>query len=91
MLSRNAGGTGLLSIFTPEPGPSFTSIRNSPGCSSSAPGLFVHTGYSAYGLTMGLAGGEMLADLMTGQPPKVDPSPFRLGRFAKGETIVPRL
>ncbi len=55
------------------------------------PGLFIHTGYSAYGLTMGLAGGEMLADLMTGREPTVDPTPFRLDRFAPGRKILPRL
>jgi hypothetical protein len=43
MLSRNAGGTGLLRTFTPEPGPSLTSIRKSPGCSSAPPGLSVQT------------------------------------------------
>ncbi len=44
------------------------------------PGLFVASGVY-FGLTMGPAAGEMMADLVTGAPPKVDPAVFRLARF----------
>lgn len=51
------------------------------------PGLFVTTGYSAYGLTMALAGGELLADLMTGRTPRIDGRPYRHSRFTDGSKL----
>jgi D-amino-acid dehydrogenase len=40
------------------------------------PGLWVNTGFGAGGLTMGPLAGELLADLVLGRAPAVDPSPF---------------
>jgi len=51
------------------------------------PGLYLNTGYSAYGLTLGLAGGQLLAELMTGRAPGVDAHPFRYQRFIDGSRL----
>lgn len=40
------------------------------------PGLFVNTGFGAGGLTMGPVAGELLADLVLGERPALDLSPF---------------
>lgn len=50
------------------------------------PGLFVGTGFY-YGLTMGPAAGEALADLVTGRKPQFDLSLYRLDRFSDGSPI----
>lgn len=44
------------------------------------PGLFIGSGFS-FGLTMGPAAGQVLAELVTGATPSVDLAPFRLTRF----------
>lgn len=44
------------------------------------PGLFVTSGFT-FGLTQGPAAGELMADLVAGDKPKIDPSPYRLDRF----------
>lgn len=45
------------------------------------PGLLVNTAHS-FGMTQGPAAGEMIADMITGATPKVDPKPYRFSRFA---------
>jgi glycine/D-amino acid oxidase-like deaminating enzyme len=47
------------------------------------PGLYLGTGM-LYGLTMAAAAGEALADLITGERPKFDITPYRYERFADG-------
>ncbi|HEY1933431.1 MAG TPA: FAD-binding oxidoreductase [Acetobacteraceae bacterium] len=47
------------------------------------PGLFVATGFSGHGFGIGPGAGRLMADLVAGDPPVVDPSPFRLERFAR--------
>lgn len=44
------------------------------------PGLFVACGFT-YGLTQGMGAGDLLACLMTGTTPKVDPAPYALSRL----------
>lgn len=51
------------------------------------PGLYFGTGFY-YGLTMGPAAGEALADLVTGQTPKFDLSPYRHSRFIDGGKLI---
>jgi glycine/D-amino acid oxidase-like deaminating enzyme len=46
------------------------------------PGFFIATGFSGHGFGIGPAAGRLMADLVTGAPPVVDPAPFRLSRFA---------
>lgn len=49
----------------------------------SIPGLFIGTGM-LYGLTTSAATGEILADLITGEKPKVDITPYRYERLVDG-------
>lgn len=43
-------------------------------------GLFVNTGHGQLGWTMATGSAQLLADLMCGSPPAIDPAPFRVGR-----------
>jgi glycine/D-amino acid oxidase-like deaminating enzyme len=52
------------------------------------PGLTVAAGFSGHGFGIGPAAGRLAAELTTGQPPIVDPTAFRLGRFSDGSTLV---
>ncbi|RAH99830.1 amino acid dehydrogenase [Acuticoccus sediminis] len=44
-------------------------------------GLFVNFGHHHLGFTMGPATGRLLAEVMTGETPYTDPSPYSLDRF----------
>ena len=46
------------------------------------PGLWLDFGHHHLGLTLGPITGRLLADLMTGETPFVDPAPFKAERFA---------
>jgi glycine/D-amino acid oxidase-like deaminating enzyme len=54
---------------------------------SHMPGFFVATGFSGHGFGIGPGAGRLMADLVAGDRPVVDPAPFRLGRFPR--TQVP--
>jgi len=45
------------------------------------PGLWLDSGHHHLGLTLGPVSGRLLAQLMTGEAPLVDPAPFRAERF----------
>ena len=45
------------------------------------PGLFVSTGFSGHGFGSGPGGGRLMSELVRGETPCVDPTPFRLTRF----------
>lgn len=45
--------------------------------------VFLNTGHYRYGLTMAPAAAELLADLMTGQSPALDPHPYAWAAFAR--------
>ena len=47
------------------------------------PGLWLDFAHHDLGLTLGPISGRLLAELMSGEPPVVDPTPFRAERFAK--------
>ena len=47
----------------------------------SLPGFFLATGFSGHGFGIGPAAGRLAADLVAGDPPVVNPTPFRFGRF----------
>lgn len=51
---------------------------------SSVPGLIISTGYSGHGFGIGPGAGKLTADLASGKPPVVDPTPFRFSRFTDG-------
>jgi glycine/D-amino acid oxidase-like deaminating enzyme len=50
----------------------------------SLPGFFISTGFSGHGFGIGPGAGRLMADLVAGDAPVVDPAPFRFGRFADG-------
>ncbi|MDT8872240.1 FAD-binding oxidoreductase [Komagataeibacter rhaeticus] len=47
----------------------------------SLPGFYLATGFSGHGFGIGPGGGRLIADLVSGRTPVVDPTPFRFGRF----------
>jgi glycine/D-amino acid oxidase-like deaminating enzyme len=50
----------------------------------SLPGLILATGFSGHGFGIGPGAGHLVADLVLGRRPIVDPSPFRYERFIDG-------
>ena len=52
----------------------------------SVPGLNLLTGFSD-GLTQGPGAGKLMADLITGQKPQIDPSPYRYERYIDGTRL----
>ncbi len=53
------------------------------------PGLFLATGFSAHGFGLGPGAGRLVADIVTGKAPCVDPAPFRYKRFIDGTRLKP--
>jgi len=51
------------------------------------PGFFIATGFSGHGFGIGPGAGRLMADLVSGAPPIVDPAPYRFGRFSDGSKI----
>ncbi len=51
------------------------------------PGFHIATGFSGHGFGIGPGAGRLMADLVTGRMPVVDPTPFRLSRFSDGSRI----
>jgi glycine/D-amino acid oxidase-like deaminating enzyme len=47
------------------------------------PGFFIGTGFSGHGFGLGPGAGRLMADLVAGDAPLVDPAPFRLDRFRR--------
>ncbi|NVO23335.1 NAD(P)/FAD-dependent oxidoreductase [Donghicola mangrovi] len=64
-------------------------ISDTSGVKNGIQGLFVATGFSGHGFGLGTGAGRLAADLITGQGPCVDPTPFRLSRFSDGSKISP--
>jgi glycine/D-amino acid oxidase-like deaminating enzyme len=54
----------------------------------SLPGFFIATGFSGHGFGIAPGAGRLMADLVTGAAPVVDPHDFRLSRFTDGSRIV---
>ncbi len=46
------------------------------------PGLILAAGFSGHGFGIGPGAGHLVADLVTGAQPVVDPAPYRVARFA---------
>ncbi len=51
------------------------------------PGFFMASGFSGHGFGIGTAAGRLMADLVTGRTPLVDPAAFRFNRFSDGSKI----
>lgn len=50
-------------------------------------GLIVATGFSGHGFGIGPGAGRLVADMISGETPVVDPSPFHISRFSDGSKI----
>jgi glycine/D-amino acid oxidase-like deaminating enzyme len=53
------------------------------------PGFFIATGFSGHGFGIGPGAGRLVADMVSGAAPIVDPTPFRLSRFTDGSNPKP--
>jgi glycine/D-amino acid oxidase-like deaminating enzyme len=53
------------------------------------PGFFIATGFSGHGFGIAPGAGRLIADLVTGDPPIVDPRAFRFSRFSDGSRPQP--
>ena len=51
------------------------------------PGLYISSGYSGHGFGIGPGAGRLAADLVAGDPPIVDPHPFRYSRMIDGTDL----
>ncbi len=67
---------------TPDAVPVISSVEK-------VPGLFVATGFSGHGFGIGPGAGLLMANLVSGETPVVDPTPFRFSRFADGSRPKP--
>ena len=47
------------------------------------PGFFIATGFTGHGFGIGPGAGKLMAQLVMGQAPVVDPAPFRYSRFTE--------
>jgi len=66
---------GLIDV-TPDAVPVISPVR-------SLPGFFLASGFSGHGFGIGPASGRLIADLVAGDRPIVDPAPFRLERLSR--------
>ena len=66
---------GLIDV-TPDAVPVISSV-------GSLPGFFIATGFSGHGFGIGPGAGRLMAELVAGETPVVDPAPFRLDRFRR--------
>jgi glycine/D-amino acid oxidase-like deaminating enzyme len=48
------------------------------------PGFFIATGFTGHGFGIGPGAGRLMAELVLGETPVVDPTPFRYSRFSDG-------
>ncbi|MFZ5782303.1 MAG: NAD(P)/FAD-dependent oxidoreductase [Pseudomonadota bacterium] len=51
------------------------------------PGLYLSTGFTGHGFGIGPAAGQLAADLIAGDPPIVDPHPYRYRRMIDGTEL----
>jgi D-amino-acid dehydrogenase len=61
--------------------PCFTDSRPVIGRAPGRPGLWLAYGHAHWGLTLGPATGRLVAEMMTGATPFVDPAPYAAERF----------
>jgi len=70
-----AGSWGGMIDVTPDGVPVISAI-------AAVPGFHLASGFSGHGFGIGPWAGRLMADIVTGAPPIVDPAPFRFSRFA---------
>ncbi len=51
------------------------------------PGFFIASGFSGHGFGIAPGAGELMAQLIMGEAPAIDPTPFRHSRFTDGSPI----
>ncbi|WP_374828874.1 NAD(P)/FAD-dependent oxidoreductase [Paenochrobactrum pullorum] len=51
-------------------------------------GVTIATGFSGHGFGIGPGAGHLIADMVTGATPIVDPTPFRFSRFTDGSKLT---
>ena len=56
---------------------------------ASRPGLYLISGFSGHGFGIGPGAGRLMADLVLGNKPLVEPMPFRFSRFHDGTKLRP--
>ena len=66
---------GLIDV-TPDGVPVISAV-------DSVPGFFIASGFSGHGFGIGPGAGHLMADIVAGDRPIVDPAPFQLRRFAR--------
>lgn len=71
---------GLIDV-TPDAVPVMSAV-------DSLPGFYIATGFSGHGFGIGPGAGVLMADLVSGRTPVVDPTPFRFSRFSDGSPIT---
>jgi len=71
---------GLIDV-TPDAVPVISGIDQIPG-------LYLATGFSGHGFGIGPGAGKLMADIVTGKPPLVDPTPFTYKRMTDGTKLV---
>jgi glycine/D-amino acid oxidase-like deaminating enzyme len=52
-------------------------------------GLFLASGFSGHGFGLGPGAGKLMAQIVVGEKPCVDPAPFRFDRFGEGRKPQP--
>ncbi len=50
-------------------------------------GLIIATGFSGHGFGIGPGAGRLVADMVSGETPVVDPLPFHISRFSDGSKL----
>jgi glycine/D-amino acid oxidase-like deaminating enzyme len=55
------------------------------------PGFFIATGFTGHGFGIAPGAGRLMAELIMGETPVVDPTPFRYSRFTDGSRVRPSL
>jgi glycine/D-amino acid oxidase-like deaminating enzyme len=71
-----AGSWGGMIDVTPDAVPVIDQVE-------ALPGFFLATGFSGHGFGIGPGAGRLIAELVTGDTPVVDPTPFRFSRFTR--------
>ena len=79
---RVAGRWGGMIDVTPDGLPIISAV-------DALPGFFLATGFTGHGFGISPGAGRLMAELVTGETPVVDPSPFRYSRFTDGTRPTP--
>lgn len=83
---KNAGiaeeWAGVIDV-TPDAVPVISAVDHEPG-------FFMATGFSGHGFGLGPGAGKLMAEIVTGETPCVDPAPFRYSRYRSTASGMPK-